>query len=204
MRVIELMNEGVIGQPYLFEAHFSYLLRDLRNIRLSAERLGGALMDVGCYGIDAARLILSTEPSEVTANMVFGHESGVDELTTLTLRFGDSTIAQITASTRLRRRHEYRVHGDLGSIILPDAFIPQDEKETEVCIVSDATGTIVESFPRRSAFGEEIKHIAKAFRAGEPSMLMPLEDGFGTARVLAAARASAVRGTTVSAVSVGL
>ena len=48
-----------VGQVHLVEASFSYLLEDLTNIRLRPERQGGALMDVGCYGIDLARFLAS-------------------------------------------------------------------------------------------------------------------------------------------------
>ena len=61
-------------RPARGEGEFSFALGSLdpaSNIRLSAELEGGALMDVGCYCVSAARLVAG-EPVAVTAQQVVG------------------------------------------------------------------------------------------------------------------------------------
>src|SRR5438270_441367 len=66
---------GAIGALRAIRANFSFNLLDAANVRLDASLQGGALMDVGCYCVNAVRL-LAGEPVRVSgmATMV----SGVD------------------------------------------------------------------------------------------------------------------------------
>lgn len=130
-RVQDLIKARQIGQVYMVEASFSYFLEDLTNIRLRADRQGGALMDVGCYGVDLARFILREEPVEVAARCVRGERSGVDELVAVTLLFSSGSMAVVTASTHLARYHAYRVRGTQGTLTVPSAFVPGDEEPTQ-------------------------------------------------------------------------
>ncbi len=59
--VAELVAGGAIGRLRLIRAAFSFPLSDAVNVRLQAGLHGGALMDVGCYCVSAARL-LAGEP----------------------------------------------------------------------------------------------------------------------------------------------
>ena len=56
-RLAELIAEGAIGRLRLVRASFGFYLDDLRNVRLRGELDGGGLMDVGCYCVNAARLL---------------------------------------------------------------------------------------------------------------------------------------------------
>ena len=66
-------------------ATFSFPVEGRRNIRLDPELEGGALMDVGAYGVSAARL-LGGEPERAYGEQVIG-DTGVDVLFAGTLRF---------------------------------------------------------------------------------------------------------------------
>ena len=71
-RLVELLPR--VGELRVVRAQFSFALGSLdpaSNIRLSAELEGGALMDVGCYCVSAARLVAG-EPVAVTAQQVVG------------------------------------------------------------------------------------------------------------------------------------
>ena len=58
-RLVELLEQ--IGELRLIRASFSFLLERAGDVRLQAALDGGALMDVGCYCVSAARL-LAGEP----------------------------------------------------------------------------------------------------------------------------------------------
>ncbi|MDX1495553.1 MAG: Gfo/Idh/MocA family oxidoreductase, partial [Longimicrobiales bacterium] len=47
-RVVEMLREGVVGEPKTVRSTFTFRLRSRDNIRLDPDLGGGALMDVGC------------------------------------------------------------------------------------------------------------------------------------------------------------
>ena len=49
---------------------------DYNNIRYTKEWGGGSIYDIGCYPINAARLLLDEEPSAVTTHAFFSPEHG--------------------------------------------------------------------------------------------------------------------------------
>jgi predicted dehydrogenase len=182
----------------MVEASFSYVLEDLANIRLRADRQGGALTDVGCYGIDLARFIFREEPMGVTARCVRGERSGVDELVAITLLFSSGSAAVVTASTHLARYHAYRVRGTRGIVTVPNAFVPGDEEPTQILIECTGGERRVEDFPPFAAFVAEVAHFTRAARVNDPTLLPPMEDGIANARILEAAISSMSEGQRVS------
>ncbi len=196
-RVRNLIQSGPLGQVHLIEASFSYFLEDLTNIRLRADRQGGALMDIGCYGIDVARLLLGEEPIAVAALCVQGARSRVDELVTVTMLFPSNSMAVVTASTHLARYHAYRVRGTQGCVTVPNAFVPNEGDPTRILIESASGEQQVEEFPPFATFDTEIAHFASAALASDPTLLPPAEDGAANARVLEEAIRSMGEGSKV-------
>ncbi len=195
-RVRDLIATGQLGEIGFCRAHFSYPLDDLGNIRLQADHQGGALADVGCYGIDVSRFLLDAEPVTASARCHYGVVSRVDELTVATLDFPGGVEAVVVASTGLARRHEYQIFGSRGSILVPNAFVPRDHEPTEIVVETEA-GRAVEPFPPFSPFVAEIEHFAAAVRRPAPMLLPPVEDGLANAAVLAALRHSLRLGQTM-------
>ncbi len=154
-------------------------------------------MDVGCYGIDLVRFLVEEEPEEVTARGVSFSNSGVDELTTVILRFPRGVMGVLTASTHLARHHAYCVRGTLGTVSVPKAFVPR-ETETTQLVVELATGQRrIEDFPACNPFAAEIARFAKAAQANTSVDLTPFEDGVANANVLEAAVRSLQEGIIV-------
>ena len=58
---------GAIGQLQAVQSWFSYYNDDPDNIRNRVGNGGGAVMDIGCYCINSARLLFGEEPSSVQA-----------------------------------------------------------------------------------------------------------------------------------------
>ncbi len=56
-----LVNGGAIGELRLIRSSFSFPIEP-GDWRLDPSRGGGALWDVGCYGVSTARLFAGTEP----------------------------------------------------------------------------------------------------------------------------------------------
>nr|MBM1002966.1 Gfo/Idh/MocA family oxidoreductase [Desulfofustis sp. PB-SRB1] len=82
-RVKALVDEGAIGAAKLVRAAFCFsmdehLLDSTDNYRLIREQGGGALLDVGCYCVSAARWLLGAEPDIVQAAALYHNVGGAD------------------------------------------------------------------------------------------------------------------------------
>jgi D-xylose 1-dehydrogenase (NADP+, D-xylono-1,5-lactone-forming) len=117
-RLLELREQ--IGELRLIRASFSFLLERGNDVRLQAALEGGALMDVGCYCLSAARL-LAGEPLAVSAQQVRGGD-GVDVRLTALLRFGGDVLATIDCGLDLAARDELEVTGTTGVLSLDDPW----------------------------------------------------------------------------------
>ena len=123
-RVTELVGGGAIGRLRLIRGSFSFVANDPTDVRLCAALDGGALMDVGCYCLNGARLIAG-EPERVSAEQVLGGD-GVDVAFTGMLRFPGDVLAQFDAGLALAARDELEVVGDDGSLFLDDPWHCRD------------------------------------------------------------------------------
>jgi predicted dehydrogenase len=128
----QIVDQGDIGKPCLVRSAFCYhmdddILQSGANARLKSEMGGGALLDVGCYSVSAARWLLSAEPTAVQAQAVY-HSAGVDLHLVGTLRFAEGKLAVLEASFISALQQTYTVVGSEGAIDLPhDAFIPWEK-----------------------------------------------------------------------------
>ena len=85
LRVKALIESGRIGQLRCVVASFSYFNIDPKNIRNLVESGGGALYDIGCYCIQAARYGFGTEPKRVVGCIDRDPKMGTDRLTSAML-----------------------------------------------------------------------------------------------------------------------
>ena len=123
VQLVERVRAGDIGEPRVIRSAFTFTLRRANNIRLSAELGGGALMDVGCYCVNASRTLLGMEPVEAQAWARFG-ATGVDTEMHAALRFGTGAVAQFDCALTLERREFVEVVGSKGSLSIDPAFLP--------------------------------------------------------------------------------
>ena len=108
-----LVAEGAIGELRLIRSSFSFPI-DPGDWRLDPARGGGALWDVGCYGVSTARLFAGAEPESIRSLARFG-PTGVDLSLTAELKFPgrgarpDRLQLRATVPLRLRAgRHARR------------------------------------------------------------------------------------------------
>ncbi len=120
--VARLVGDGAIGRPRRLDAAFSFAVRRADDVRLSAELAGGALLDVGCYTVDAARRLLGEEPVEAVAFATYG-ATGVDVETVGLLRFPSGAVASVACALTVPRRERVEVHGDAGRVEVDRAFV---------------------------------------------------------------------------------
>ncbi|HEY2437503.1 MAG TPA: Gfo/Idh/MocA family oxidoreductase [Solirubrobacteraceae bacterium] len=192
-RLVELVRGGAVGRLGLIRAAFSFAARDSANIRLSTELDGGALMDVGCYCVNGARLI-GGEPVRVSAEQVSGGD-GVDVVFAATMRFPGDVVAQFDCGLALAARDELEVVGEDGSLFLDDPWhcrVPVIELRRE-------QGVERIELPVSNSYRLEAENMSAAVR-GEASALLGRDDAVGQARAIEALfeAADSGRGVTLS------
>ncbi len=181
----DLVMQGAIGELQTIRAALSFVVWEPEsNVRLRKDLDGGALMDVGCYCVSAARL-LAGEPNRVYGEQVVG-PSGVDERFHGTLLFDNDIVAHIDAG--LRSRHaSLTVVGSEGALLVADPWhcrqpgieLQRPSGESERLDVESA-----------STYQLEIDDLASAIR-GKSTLLLGRADAVGQARTISALYRSA-------------
>ncbi|MFZ0089900.1 MAG: Gfo/Idh/MocA family oxidoreductase [Solirubrobacteraceae bacterium] len=185
-RVAELVSAGALGRLRLVRASFGFLLRDAGNPRLSAALEGGALMDVGCYCVNAARL-LAGEPVAVSAMQVRGPD-GVDVSFAGVMRFADGVLATFDSGF-VFAHSALEVVGEEASLFVADPWHCRrpgielrHDGATERVAIADA-----------DPYRLEADDLAAAVRERRPPLL-GRADGIGQARTIEALYWSAESG----------
>jgi D-xylose 1-dehydrogenase (NADP+, D-xylono-1,5-lactone-forming) len=165
VQVAELAAGGNLGELRLVRTAFTFTVREPEtNIRFRSELGGGALYDVGCYGVNVSRMLLG-EPIEVFA---WGDiaESGVDEAVVGLLRFHGRRTAVVDCGLRIVRREEVEIVGTDGRLLVPRAFLPGTaDTEFHSFHGAEHTGTVV---PGTNQSERMVEAFCDAVRTGAP------------------------------------
>jgi predicted dehydrogenase len=189
-RVRELIDAGTIGELRFVRGAFTFSLEPFRpaNVRLQAALAGGALMDVGCYAVNAARMLFGHEPVWASAQWDFRAEFGVEVSLAGILGFSDGRTAIFDCGFRAAGQGSYTAVGTAGQIDVPTAFVP-DPNPTLVRIA--AAGAVrEESIPGVDQYQLEAEEFADALLTRRP-LRIPADDALGTLRAIEALHRSA-------------
>jgi predicted dehydrogenase len=132
-RIRLMVRDGAIGTLRLVRAAFCYrmednLMRSGDNFRLNPATGGGALLDVGCYGVSLARWLFDSEPLQVQGQADV-NAAGIDVHMVGSLSFAGGGLASLEVSFVSALQQTYSVIGNEGAIDLPhNAFIPWEKK----------------------------------------------------------------------------
>ncbi len=180
-RVAELVRQGALGDPRLVRASFTFSVRSRDNIRLRADLGGGSLYDVGCYGVNFARMILG-EPRRAFALAHVG-PTAVDETLGCVLQFDGERVAVVDSGLTVARRQEAEVVGSEGRLVVPDPFLPGGG-DTEIRLWADSAQKAV-VVPGVDQYRLMVEQFAAAVLDGAPLGLPP-EEAVGNLRAIEA------------------
>ncbi len=179
-RLSALLAEGAVGALRVVRAAFSFPLEASRggdDTRFDPALDGGALMDVGCYCVNAIRL-LAGEPVRAHAEQVVG-ASGVDVVFAATLRLPGDVLGQFACGFVLPARHGLEVVGEEGSLVVPDPF---HVRSPLIELLRDGEVERITVEPADS-YRLELENVSGAIR-GEAPLLLGREDAVGQARTI--------------------
>ncbi|HWQ11266.1 MAG TPA: Gfo/Idh/MocA family oxidoreductase [Roseiflexaceae bacterium] len=127
LRVQELLGSGAVGQVHMVRTDFGFVLDRPADVRWRADLAGGALMDVGCYCVSFARMVVGEAPARVSAAARWS-ASGVDQLLAATLEYPGGAVAQIACDYITSFHQTAQVLGSDGVLSLERAFtMPPDQ-----------------------------------------------------------------------------
>ncbi len=190
--LMRLIGEGAIGELRLIRAAFGFDLPFFENPRWNWELEGGALMDVGCYGVSAMRLICGAEPEQVSGEQIT--RSGVDARFAATLRFPGDVLGLLDCGMDVHRRNSLEVVGSSGTIVVPS---PWQTPLGALIVLTRENGEPEEIRPETvDPYAGELEDMARAITTGAPTRL-GRADALGQARTIAALYHAADTGTTV-------
>jgi xylose dehydrogenase (NAD/NADP) len=196
-RIKALVDQGAIGDPRVIRTAFCFRHPNPADTRFRPEMGGGALLDVGCYGVSLARWILGAEPEMVQAMAEYGG-SGVDLTTVGLLRFPGGRLAIVESSFTSALQQTFSIMGTRGAIELPhDAFIPW-EKDALFRLrgVNEEEGG-VEVIPGADEYQLMVEHFADAV-LGDAGLDFAPEESVSNMRVLDALARAAREGNRVA------
>lgn len=169
LRVRQLLEEGRIGPLRSVAGFFSYFNDDPANIRNQADIGGGALMDIGCYMILAARFGFAQEPTRVVAKLDRDPKMRTDRLTSALLDF-PAGQAIFTCSTQLAPYQRVQFLGTKGRIEVEVPVNAPNDRPTRIFLDSGSDlfggGIVTETFPVRDQYTIQGDVFSKAVLEG--------------------------------------
>ncbi len=202
-RVREMIDDGLIGDVVEVRAHLSVDLMnppDPANVRFDKALGGGALLDMGCYGVSICRMVFGEEPRSVRGWWHMDHRFGVNVTGAGILEFSGGRVGLASCSFVGGGQGFYTVIGRNGTIEVPRAIIPgQGDRLPETLIVlADTKGARhVEAILAVDQYQLMVEAFADAVLKGVPVPLsndnsvanMKVLDAFGRSASTGAAEA---------------
>lgn len=196
--VLDELERDTIGRVKLIRASFCYSTKKIGgNVRFSPELAGGALMDIGCYCVDLARLITGADPVSVRC-IGRRHVTGVDEYVCGTLGYDNGVLASFCCGMTVQTDNAALICGDGGYIRVPVPWKPPVEGasfEVQTMPPPRQDGGLTQQSGKRVVavpasgplYGTEADDFALAVLTGR-APAMPEADSLSNMRVLDALR----------------
>ena len=176
----KVVSEGIIGEVRFIET--SCCNNDPPEqypAMYSREKAGGALMDVGCYGLHFIKLFFEGEPEiKSSADLV---DSGVDRTSIISLKYpkGTAVVAQSIGAAGGARAV---LHGTEGSIEVPLFLQPDGFNVTDRSGYKTRYSYRDPREKRSIGYAHEILHFAEMVQSGRnESCLIPRNDTIAVA-----------------------
>ena len=121
-KVKELMESGIIGEPRLLTATLCYMMEFKERI-LRPDLCGGALLDLGVYCLNFARMYFGTDIVKTVSNCQTG-ETGMDMQECISLSFADGKMANLQAGALCLNDRQGIINGTEGYIRVDNINCP--------------------------------------------------------------------------------
>ena len=121
-KIKEIMDSGIIGQPHILQASLCYMMLKKQRIFLP-ELAGGALLDVGVYALNFARMYFGTDIVRQVSNCQIG-PSGMDMQECISLSYADGKMANLQSGALCFNDRRGIISGTEGYISVDNINCP--------------------------------------------------------------------------------
>ena len=121
-KVKELMESGIIGEPRAITATLCYMMEFKERI-LRPDLCGGALLDLGVYALNFARMYFGTDIVRTVSNVHIG-ETGMDMHECISLSYADGKMANLQAGALCLNDRQGIINGTEGYIRVDNINCP--------------------------------------------------------------------------------
>ena len=182
----DLLASGIIGKVNTLTANLSYAISNKERI-MKPELAGGALLDIGIYGLNFAMMHFGEDIESIETSVQFT-DTGVDAMETITIFYSDGRMAVLTHSIFARSDRKGIFHGDKGYMVVENINNPQS-----ISVYDDNDCLLAHYDVPKQISGYEYEFIesAQRIRAGEiESASMPLDTTVWMMELMDSIRAS--------------
>ncbi|WP_138753144.1 Gfo/Idh/MocA family protein [Paenibacillus sinopodophylli] len=193
----KIIDEGQIGEVRGIRSAFTFNNAGHKeNVRYRKAWGGGSIYDVGCYPINAARLLLGKEPEAVTVQAMFSEQHDyVDMMASGLVEFEGAVSLTFDCGMWAAFRNPLEVLGTEGLIEVPSAYVTPEPGSGNFYVTAKGERKEI-VVPHVNAYTEQADQLANAIN-GESSLLFGASDALANMRVIDACLASAESRTRV-------
>lgn len=195
-----ILRAGTHGAPRTVSSLLSFMMTKEDDFRTRPDWGGGAIYDLGCYTVMAARFVFEREPLRAFAELDRDGR-GIDMVSSVVLDFGGGCHAIMSVSLTQASAQSLQVICERGNIELPKAYVPSRVAPNQIAIdlsADHAKSDLSETeFPPLDQYEAEVTNFSRAVR-GDDVPFYGLEDSRANMAVLDAIFASAERGAWVA------
>lgn len=187
----QLLDSGEWGTLRSIDGVFTFALDEHGSVIASQELGGGALLDVGCYPVDAIRWLGGAEPVQVSAA---ARIDGVDRAMVGVLELENGVLGRFETAIDTAEVHRLELGTSKARIVVDDPWVPTTDVTVRVLVRGEPE--IVHTVPCVDAYRVQAERFAAVVR-GEVAPERGLTDAVATARALEALAAAARTGAAV-------
>ena len=182
----DVIESGVIGTPKILTGNLSYIIYQNKRI-VDINLAGGALLDVGVYGINFALMHFGNDIKKIDTSVMMT-PSGVDGQETITIHYNDGRMAVLTHGIYSRSDRKGIIYGDKGYIVVENINNPQSITAYD----TDDKQLLHIDVPKQiSGYEYEIKECMDCIKQGKlESDSIPLEDSVEMMEIMDSIRKS--------------
>jgi predicted dehydrogenase len=122
-KVKEIMESGIIGEPRIITATLCYMMEHKERI-VRADLCGGALLDLGVYALNFARMYFGTDIVRTVSNCHLG-PTGMDMHECISLSYADGKMANLQSGALCLNDRQGIISGTEGYIRIDNINCPE-------------------------------------------------------------------------------
>lgn len=181
----EALASGDIGKVHKVTANLSYVIYEHKRI-VDPELAGGALLDVGVYGLNFVTMHFGREIERVDTSVKMT-DTGVDGSESITLHYKDGRVAVLTHDIWSRSDRKGIFYGDKGYMVVENINNPS------AIALYDTEDRLIRTVPvpqQISGYEYEVRACAECLEKGlAEAPDMPLAESIATMRLMDSIRA---------------